>query len=102
MLYPDREIRGGNNRIVKGQEVRIPTDGGWFKFNKNPGTEMIYLVFAENKTEKFISELENTASQGNIALPAELERQAMDLVMMGGELKGQWTLSGVLKLRHQP
>jgi len=102
MLYPDREIRGGNNRIVKGQEVRIPTGDGWFKFNKDPGTEMIYLVFAENKTEKFISELENAASQGNIALPAELERQAMDLVMMGGELKGQWTLSGVLKLRHQP
>lgn len=102
MLYPDQRIQGGNNRIVKGQEVNIPTGGGWFEFNENPGTEMIYLVFAENKTERFISELENAASQGKIALPAELERQAMDLVTMGGELKGQWTLLGVLKLRHQP
>jgi serine/threonine protein kinase len=105
MLYPDRRMQGGNNRIVKGWAVSIPTDGGWIKFNRNPGTEIIYLVFAENKTEKFISELENAMSQGKqdkIALPSEFERQAVDLVTMGGELKGQGTLFGSLKLRHQP
>jgi len=102
MLYPDRRIQGGNNRIVKGQGVNIPTGGGWYTFDKDPGTETFYLVFAENKTEGFITELENARSQGKIALPADLERQAVDLATMGGDLKGQGTLFGALKLRHQP
>jgi Serine/threonine protein kinase len=102
MLYPDRRIQGGNNRIVKEQVVSIPTDRGWYTLNNAPGTEMIYLVFAENKTERVISELENAASQSKITLPAELESQAVDLATTGGDLKGQGTLFGALKLIHQP
>jgi serine/threonine protein kinase len=102
MLYPDRRIQGGNNRIVKEQVVSIPTDRGWYTLNNAPGTEMIYLVFAENKTERVISELENAASQAKITLPAELESQAVDLATTGGDLKGQGTLFGALKLIHQP
>jgi hypothetical protein len=102
MLYPDRRIQGGNNRIAKGQVVSIPTDGGWFEFNRTPGTETIYLAFAVNKTERFISEIENAASQAKIALPAELERKAVDLATTGGDIKGQLTLFGALKLSHQP
>jgi hypothetical protein len=102
MLYPHRRIQGGNNQIVKGQSVTIPTDGGWIKFDKNPGTETLYMVFAENKTEEFISELENATSQGKITLPAELEGKSVDLVTIGGELKGQGALFGALNLRHRP
>ena len=102
MLYPDRRIQGGNNQMVKGQVVSIPTGAGWIKFDNKTGTEMIYLAFAENKTERFISELENARSQAKMALPAELERQAVDLATTGGDLKGQGTLLGTLKLRHQP
>lgn len=102
MLYPDRRIQSGNNQIVKEQVVSIPTNRGWFTLNNAPGTEMIYLVFAENKTERFIREIENAASQAKIALPAELESQAVDLATTGGDLKGQGTLFGALKLIHQP
>jgi serine/threonine protein kinase len=102
MLYPDRRFQGGNNQIVKEQVVSIPTERGWFTFNSAPGTEMIYLVFTENKTERFISELENAASQTKIALPAEFESQAVDLAATGGDLMGQGTLFGTLKLNHQP
>jgi serine/threonine protein kinase len=102
MLYPDRRLQGGNNRIVKEQIVSIPADRGWFTLNNAPGTEMIYLVFAENKTERFIRELENAASQAKITLPTELESQAVDLATTGGDLKGQGTLFGALKLIHQP
>jgi len=102
MLYPDRRIQGGNNRIVKENVVSIPTDRGWYTFNNAPGTEMIYLVFSEYKTERFISELENAASQAKITLPAELESQAVDLATTGGDLNGQGTLFGALKLIHQP
>jgi serine/threonine protein kinase len=102
MLYPDRRIQGGNNQIVKGQVVSIPTDGGWFEFNKTPGTETFYLAFAENKTERFISEIKNSASQAKITLPAEVERQAVDLATTGGDVEGQGTLFGALKLTHQP
>jgi hypothetical protein len=102
MLYPDRRIRGGDNQLVKGKVVSIPTDGGWITFDKKPGTETLYLLFAENRTEKFIGEIENATSQNKISLPTELEGQAVDLVTTGGDLKGQGTLIGALKLRHQP
>jgi serine/threonine protein kinase len=102
MLYPDRRIQGGNNRIVKGGAVSIPTDGGWFTFNNKPGTEMIYMVFAENKTERFISEFGNATSQDKIAMPADLERQAVDLATVSGGLEGQGALVGILKLNHKP
>jgi len=102
ILYPDPQIQGGNNQIVKGEVISIPTDDGWFKFSKDPGTEMIYLVFAENKTERFIREFENARLQDKITLPADFERQAVDLVTTSGGLKGQGTLLGVLKLSHLP
>jgi len=102
MLYPDRRIQGGNNRIDKENVVIIPTDRGWYEFNNAPGTEIIYLVFSENKTERFISQLENASSQAKITLPAELESQAVDLATTGGDLKGQGMLFGALKLIHQP
>jgi serine/threonine protein kinase len=102
MLYPNRRIQGGNNQIVKGKVISIPTDGDWITFDKNPGTETLYLLFAENKTEKFIAEIENATSQAKISLPTELEGKAVDLVTTGGDLKGQGILIGALKLRHQP
>ena len=63
---------------------------------------MIYMVFAENKAERFISAFGNATSQDKIALPADLEREAIDLVSVSGALEGQGTLVGVLKLNHQP
>jgi serine/threonine protein kinase len=102
MLYPDRRLQGGNNQIVKGGVVSIPTVGGWFTFNRTPGPETIYVVFAENKAERFISAFGNATSQDKIALPADLEREAIDLVSVRGVIEGQGTLVGVLKLNHQP
>jgi serine/threonine protein kinase len=102
MFYPNRRIQSGNNSIIGGESLSIPTDGGWLTFNKTPGTEMIYLVFAENKTERFITEFENAASQDKIAMPADLEKQAVDLITVNGDLKGKGTLVGMLKLSHLP
>jgi len=97
MLYPDPRIGGGNNQIAKGEMRKVP-----IKFDDNPGTETLYLVFVENKNEKLISGLLNTTAQGLIALPPELARQAVDLTTIRGSLKGQGPLVGLLKLRHQP
>ena len=97
MLYPDPRIGGGNNQIAKGEMLKVP-----IKFDDNPGTETLYLVFVENKNEKLISGLLNNAAQGLIVLPTELARQAVDLTTLRGSLKGQGPLVGLLKLRHQP
>ncbi|HEX5085665.1 MAG TPA: hypothetical protein VFY40_26825 [Blastocatellia bacterium] len=40
-------------------------------------------------------------SRDKIALPADLEREAIDLVFVRGVIEGQGTLVGVLKLGHQ-
>jgi serine/threonine protein kinase len=102
MLYPDRRIQGGKYRIVKGEVISIPTAGGWITFNETPGVEMVYMIFAENKSERFISEFGNATSQDKITMPADLERQAVDLVTVSGDLEGQGALLGVLKLNHRP
>jgi serine/threonine protein kinase len=103
MLYPDAQIQGGDNQIVKGEVIGIPTDGGWFKFSNEPGTETLYLVFAENKTERLIMEFENARSQDKIALPEDLKRQAVDFGGANGCLKGEGPLLvGVLNLSHLP
>jgi len=102
ILYPDRRIQDGNNRIVKGQVVSIPTGSGWFYLDKVSGAETIYLAFAVNKTERFISEIENAKSQAKIVLPPELETQAVDLATTGGDISGQGALFGSLKLSHRP
>jgi len=97
MLYPNPRLNGGNNRITKGQPLNIP-----FKFDDQPGTETVYLVFVENKAERLISGLENATAQGMTALLPELSGRAVDIATIGGILKGQGTLVGLLKLRHQP
>jgi hypothetical protein len=35
-------------------------------------------------------------------MPADLEKQAVDLITVNGDLKGKGTLVGVLKLSHLP
>jgi serine/threonine protein kinase len=102
MLYPDPRIRGGNNQIAKGEMLSIPTDNRWFKFDKNPGTENIYLVFAENKSDKLIGGLEETKAEKKISLPLDLAKEATDLITLGGIIKGESRLVGLLKLRHLP
>jgi serine/threonine protein kinase len=102
MLYPDPRISSGNNQIDKGKKVNIPTNTDWFKFDKNPGVETIYLVFAENKTEGIINELEKARTLAKIVLPTELTKEAVDLATIGGSLKGRGKMVGLLKLLHQP
>jgi len=97
MLYPNPRIHGGNNQIAKGGMLDVP-----IKFDNNPGTELLYLVFVESKNEKLISELVNASSQDLIALPSELASQAIDLATIRGTIKGKGPLAGLLKLRHQP
>jgi serine/threonine protein kinase len=102
MLYPDPRIRGGNNQIAKGEMLSIPADNGWFQFDKNPGTENIYLVFAENRSDKLIGGLDVTMARGKISLPADLAKEATDLITLGGIIRGESRLVGLLKLRHLP
>jgi serine/threonine protein kinase len=102
MLYPDPRISSGNNQIDKGKKISIPTNTDWFKFDKNPGVETIYLAFAENKTEGIINELEKARTLGKIVLPPELTKEAVDLGTIGGSLKGRGKMVGLLKLLHQP
>jgi serine/threonine protein kinase len=102
VLYPHQRIGGGRNEIAMGQEVIIPSGNGWFRFDKNPGTETVYFLYAENRTEGVMNGIaEATASNGS-AFAVQLAKQAVDLSKTGGSFSGQGVLVGVLKLRHQP
>ncbi|MCI0424189.1 MAG: DUF4384 domain-containing protein, partial [Acidobacteria bacterium] len=102
VLYPDPRISGGRNQIAAGQRITIPSSNGWFRFDKNPGTETVYFLYAENRTEGLMNGIKEAAASNGSALASQLAKQAVDLSETGGSFGGQGMLVGVLKLRHQP
>jgi serine/threonine protein kinase len=102
VLYPDPRISGGRNQIAAGQRITIPSSNGWFRFDKNPGTETVYFLYAENRTEGLMNGIEQAVASNGSALAAQLSTQAVDLSATGGSFSGQGVLVGVLKLNHQP
>jgi hypothetical protein len=45
LLFPSDETPGGRNTVEKGNRHEVPLDA-WFAFDKNPGTEKIFLVLS--------------------------------------------------------
>lgn len=101
LLYPDPLISGGSNQIAKGLKVTIPSGNGWFRFNDDPGSETVYVLFSTNRTEGLMDSIERSVAKDGPALVSQLDKQAVDLSATGGILSGQGMLVGVLKLRHQ-
>ena len=46
ILFPSPTANGGSSRVASGQEVRIP-DQSWFSFDKEEGTELVWLVWSD-------------------------------------------------------
>jgi hypothetical protein len=46
VLFPDRRLRDGDSRIVANQDMVVPGEKGWFKFDNAPGEErlMVFLT----------------------------------------------------------
>ena len=56
-LYPDARINGGTNKIKADKEVTIPANG-WFVFDKKPGVETVYALFALKPELKLFQQIE--------------------------------------------
>jgi hypothetical protein len=114
ILFPDRRINGGKYQVKGGQEIIIPGQGN-FKFDRQPGTETLYVLFAPQRGEALWQELEaaidrqKTQLEGSAATSllkrldarAATMKAASDSAAHRKTFAGEGTLVGVLKLRHE-
>lgn len=122
-LFPDKRIGGGLNTIKAGQEMIIPSEG-WFSFDKNPGTEMLYAYYSETPEISFFQNIEIATGYKNGKPNKSIESQVLnilknrslitqkkgkrDIVNSGHSgqdpfliLAGQGALAGILELSHE-
>ena len=46
VLFPSAQINGGRNQIAPLEEYDVPSDGGWFQFDENVGTENLFVFLS--------------------------------------------------------
>lgn len=46
VLFPSAQINGGRNQIAPLEEYDVPSDGGWFQFDQNVGTENLFVFLS--------------------------------------------------------
>lgn len=46
VLFPSAQINGGRNQIAPLEEYDVPSDGGWFQFDDNVGTENLFVFLS--------------------------------------------------------
>jgi hypothetical protein len=46
VLFPSAQINGGRNQIAPLEEYEVPSDGGWFQFDENVGTENLFVFLS--------------------------------------------------------
>lgn len=51
MLFPNPAQGLTDNHLVAGQARALPSPGHWFRFDQNPGTERLIVVFARTSQE---------------------------------------------------
>ncbi|MGI8741307.1 MAG: DUF4384 domain-containing protein [Bryobacteraceae bacterium] len=46
VLFPDKRVRDGDNRLKAGEDMVVPSERAWFTFDANPGEErlMVFLT----------------------------------------------------------
>lgn len=115
LLFPDKHISNGANNVKAKQSMMIPSSL-WFQFDKQPGTETIFVVFSAVEEKTLFSLLDQASKEKTPDFQAkaleELQKRAKDLSFSapGGTstnsekslmLTGKGTLVGVVKLNHQ-
>jgi hypothetical protein len=51
MLFPNQAQGLTDSRLVAGQDRSLPSSSHWFRFDQNPGTERLVVVFARTPQE---------------------------------------------------
>ena len=46
VLFPSAQINGGRNQLAPLEEYDVPSDGGWFQFDDNVGTENLFVFLS--------------------------------------------------------
>jgi hypothetical protein len=68
LLFPSKEIQGGNNTVEKGGRYEIPLAGVWFRFDEHPGEEKLFIVLsrqAEPDLERLVQSLRGDAKSSS-------------------------------------
>ena len=71
VLFPSSTANAGSPRVTSDQEVKIPEES-WFKFDKQQGTEKLWLVFSKEAVPELeaVKEFASRRTRGLITDPA--------------------------------
>lgn len=98
VLFPSRDVAGGNNEIQRGEVRQVPSgDRGQFVFDEQAGTEKLFFVFTrqpEESLDKLIYSFRDQPEKPTAApTPAEPPRVMMASASIGDDvitrLRGQ-------------
>lgn len=117
ILYPDRQNPAGFRPVAPGEKVIVPKADGWLRFRGEPGTDVVYILFVNDKGDPLFEPVEaalkreessldvKSGSELLVALQRRADELAANSVGNNQELqqtvKGAGALVGVLKLKHQ-
>jgi len=48
VLFPNAQINGGRNQITPLEDYDVPSEGGWFQFDENVGTEHLFVFLSRD------------------------------------------------------
>jgi serine/threonine protein kinase len=106
ILYPDSRIKGSGAAVRANQRVEAPpskSETPWFRFDKRPGVETLYIVFAAQKGDERLKSLESAIQQKRRKLNAVEEQQtlsALEALATGQSASPTVTAKKIL-LRHE-
>jgi hypothetical protein len=81
VLFPDSRVNGGNDRIIANQDMVVPGEKGWFKFDNKPGQERLMVLLtavgSEPATEnrQIVNASERLSNAKTVQLAANIEQQ---------------------------
>ncbi len=52
VLFPSAQINGGRNLITPLEQYDVPSDGGWFRFDENVGTETLFVFLSREPLDQ--------------------------------------------------
>jgi len=106
ILYPDSRIRGSRAAVRANQRIEMPpskSERPWFRFDKRPGVETLYIVFTTQNDDESLQSLESPIRETRRRLNAAEERQTLSALeaLASGRSASTTVTVKKISLRHE-
>lgn len=101
IFYPRTQDTSSHEQIPAGKNISYPQNDLSIKFDEQPGNETYYFVFATQKGEPVLAELENAVAQRRVALNDSEGQKLINTLQARAESEEPGPLVRILALQHR-